>query len=158
MKPNQDDIRLVSNRSPYVEWDESIVLPSRRERHRRQSDPSNGKARLRQKRQRFLRRVRAYRVARRVIGRSLLLCLFLLLVFWWKFVYVYDFPEYMHAQYPDVKGYIAWKPWTFGPPLLDLRAYGNPRTHVEMTQYMIRMDAYREVIERPFIICRIKAH
>jgi hypothetical protein len=78
------------------------------------------------------------------------------LAFWWKFIYVYDLPDYIQPQYPHMKGYIALKPWTFGPPILDVRSYGNPHKQIEIENFLIRLDLYKDVIENPFIIWGFK--
>ncbi|UOF91721.1 hypothetical protein LSG31_05590 [Fodinisporobacter ferrooxydans] len=170
---------------PYVEWDESIVLPSRKERKhgthantlsdvnelpfvetvKTDETVENGhshkpltKEQLRKKRVRYVRAKRLIRGIQRVCLRIFVFVVFLLLIFWWKCVYIYDLPVYIQQEFPGIHAYLAWKPWTFGPPILNLKSYGNPTDEKEMARYLIRMDPYKDVVLHPIILWRFKEH
>ena len=164
---------------PYVEWDESITIPSRKERRplnasnrstRTQANPKQPNLRIskvskhpiasivhdrpyiRKRRVRYVRWMRFYVLLRRIGIRFVLGILVLLTFFWGKFVYVYDLPPYIQQQYPQVIGYIAWKNWWFGPPVMDLRDYGNPITEQNMVSFDIGLNQYSDIVHHPFII------
>lgn len=167
---------------PYVEWDESVVLPSRKARYQKaekqykvfdskkkmaihpelQEEKISAKRltgkQLRKHRIRYVRTMRFLRSLIRICLRIFLCIVILFVMFWWKFVYVYDFPPYIQKQFPQTTAFIAWKPWAFGPPALNLINYGNPANQIEMDRYLIRIDVYKDVVIHPIIIWTFKEY
>ncbi|AEJ45164.1 hypothetical protein [Alicyclobacillus acidocaldarius] len=120
------------------------------------------KARKRRKRRRRrrMRRVRAWRAIRslRFWARALAaLAVALMLVFWARFAYVYDIPDYAAAYLPPrVTAYITVKSWWFGPPVIDVGAYEPDLDSLTVSNpydvLLQNMGFYATVLSHPRIV------
>ncbi|MBX5435801.1 MAG: hypothetical protein IRZ33_01135 [Alicyclobacillaceae bacterium] len=98
-------------------------------RRRHQEALSRARRRRRKRRRARLRRVRvlrALRTARFWVRAGIALTSLACVAFWSKFAFVYDIPGYAaQGRLTGISAYVTVKPWWFGPPVFNLKAYGT---------------------------------
>ncbi|MCL6488586.1 MAG: hypothetical protein K6T76_06575 [Alicyclobacillus mali] len=138
------------------------TAPGERRLTRRERRKLMEKARKRRKRRRRrrMRRVRAWRAVRSLRFWTRALAAFavaLMFVFWARFAYVYDIPDYAAAFLPPhVTAYITVKTWWFGPPVIDVGAYepdfGAMTVSDPYDVLLQNMGSYATVLSHPRIV------